>query len=197
MNADDPVAAAKREAREYARAARRAIDPTSFVLASNLLAKRLGGMPELAVAQTVLAYGATPEEIDPAIAVERLRACGAVIAYPRIESPGVLGLHIVDEESELVHGPYGLTEPTPDAPGIDPHDIDAVIVPGVAFDRDCWRLGYGGGYYDRLLPMLREDCARIGVAYDEQILETIPADEHDVRLHAVVTPTRVIRWSDR
>jgi len=153
--------------------------------------------PELAIARTVLAYGATPEEIDPAIAVERLRACGATIAYPRIESPGVLGLHVVDDETELVHGPFGLTEPPYDAPGVDPLDIDAVIVPGVAFDRSCWRLGYGGGYYDRLLPLLRPDCARIGVAYDEQVIETIPAEEHDVRLDAVVTPTGVIRAAAR
>ncbi len=159
------------------------------------LAKQLNGLPELAIARVVLAYGATPEEIDPLPAVESLRACGATIAYPRIESPGELTLHLVDEESELVAGPFGLRQPTPGATIVDPSDVDAVIVPGVAFDEACRRLGYGGGYYDRLLPRLRSDCALIGVAYDEQVLETIPAEEHDVRLHAVVTPTRVLRAS--
>ena len=197
MTADDPVEAAKREAREYGRAARRAVDPTGFLRAAEQLADQLGKLPELAIARTVLAYGATPEEIDPILAVERLRSCGATIAYPRIEAPGVLGLHVVDDEAELVHGPFGLTQPAEDAPRIAPRGIDAVIVPGVAFDEACWRLGYGGGYYDRLLPQLREDCARIGVAYDEQVLETIPATEHDVRLHAVVTPTRVLRADAR
>lgn len=200
MTADDPraeVAAAKRVAREYALAARAALDPAWARRAAEHLAEKLGGMPELAIARTVLAYGATPEEIDPALAVEALRECGATIAYPRIEAPGVLGMHIVDEETELVHGPYGLTEPTADAPRVEPHTIDAVIVPGVAFDEECWRLGYGGGYYDRLLPLLRRDCPRIAVAYDEQVLRSIPTEEHDVRLDAVVTPTRVIRRTPR
>jgi 5-formyltetrahydrofolate cyclo-ligase len=193
VSADDPVAAAKRAAREYARAARCALDPASCSRAAQSLADSLGSLPEVVIARTVLAYGATPEEIDPAIAVERLRSCGVTIAYPRIEAPGVLGLHVVDDESELVRGPFGLTQPTEKAPRIQAREIDAVIVPGVAFDANGWRLGYGGGYYDRLLPVLRDDCARIGVAYDEQVLESIPAQEHDVRMHVVVTPTRILR----
>jgi len=189
----DPVAAAKKAAREYARAARCALDLEVCLAYSRDLAQRLLTMPELAVARVVLAYNATPEEIDPAPAIERLRACGATIAFPRIEAPGVLGVHVVDPEDRLMPGPFGLTEPAADTPRIEPGEVDAVIVPGVAFDERCWRLGYGGGYYDRLLPLLRENCMRIGICYDEQVLETIPAHEHDVRLHAVVTPTRVIR----
>jgi len=190
---EDAIAAAKKAAREYARAARCALDPSVCLQAADALAGHLVALPEVARAGVVLAYGATPEEIDPAPSVVLLRAGGATIAYPRIESPGVLGLHVVAEETELVHGPFGLTEPTAEAPRIDPERINVVIVPGVAFDEQCWRLGYGGGYYDRLLPLLTDRCFRIGVAYDEQILDTIPAEEHDARLHAVVTPTRVIR----
>jgi 5-formyltetrahydrofolate cyclo-ligase len=63
----------------------------------------------------------------------------------------------------------------------------------VAFDETGARLGYGGGYFDRLLPMLRADCARIGVAFDEQVLSEIPAEEHDAHVDVVVTPTRVLR----
>lgn len=189
----DPIAEAKKAAREYARAARCALDLEVCIAAAKSLSDNLLGMHELAVAEFVLAYTATPEEIDPAPAIERLQSCGATIAYPRIEAPRVLGLHVVDPGTRLLAGPFGLTEPPADAPRIEPDEIDAVIVPGVAFDERCWRLGYGGGYYDRLLPLLRADCVRIGVAYDEQVLETIPAEEHDVRLHAVVTPTRVIR----
>jgi len=190
---DDAIDAAKKAAREYARAARCALDPGVCLQAADDLARLLVALPEVARASVVLAYGATPEEIDPAPAISILRAAGATIAYPRIESPGVLGLHIVADEAELVHGPFGLTEPPAEAPRIGPERIDVVVVPGVAFDEQCWRLGYGGGYYDRLLPLLSDECVRIGVAYDEQLLDTIPAEEHDARLHAVVTPTRVIR----
>jgi 5-formyltetrahydrofolate cyclo-ligase len=122
-----------------------------------------------------------------------LRKRGVRIAYPRIEAPGVLGMHFVDHEMELVPGPFGLAQPSEHAPHV-PHDrIDAVVIPGVAFDEQGTRLGYGGGYYDRLLPMMRPECMRIGVAFDEQVLAHIPAEEHDAFVDVLVTPTRIIR----
>lgn len=187
------IEAAKHAARERARAARCALDDATCDAAAQAVAERLARLPELAAVRVVLAYGATPEELDPAPALGLLRARGVTIAFPRVEAPGVLGLHLVEPADELLTGMFGIREPAADAPRVDPDDIDAALVPGVAFDADCWRLGYGGGYYDRLLPLLRSDCARIGIAYDEQVLEAIPAEEHDVRLDAVVTPTRVVR----
>lgn len=189
---DENIEAAKHAARARARAARSALDDATCSVAALAVAERLLAMPDVRAAQIVLAYAATPEELDPAAAIDELRALGVTIAFPRVESPGVLGLHAVTAEDELVPGVFGIMEPAPDAPEVSPESVDAVIVPGVAFDEDCWRLGYGGGYYDRLLPLLSADCARIGIAYDEQILPRIPAAEHDVRLDAVVTPTRVV-----
>lgn len=188
----DSVADAKRAIREHARAARSALDPASRQAASEALAARLCSLRRLSSARLVLAYGATPEEIDPAAAVACLRSNGALIAYPRIERPGVLGVYLIDEDTELVPGPYGLVEPTAGAHRAELAQIDAVIVPGVAFDAHGRRLGYGGGYYDRLLPLLRADCVLIGVGYDQQVVDSIPAENHDVRLSAVVTPTRVL-----
>ncbi len=191
--AREAVLAAKQAVREHARAARSALDLEVCLDAAQALAANLIAMPELATARVVCGYRATTEEIDPAAVLAMLQARGVTIAYPRIEAPGMLGLHIADDDAVLLPGPFGLTEPPPDAPRVPFDAIDAVIVPGVAFDEGCWRLGYGGGYYDRLLPLLPHGCARIGVAYDEQVLAAIPAEAHDVRLHAVVTPTRVIR----
>lgn len=189
----EAVEAAKHAARSHARAARCALDDATCAEAARSAAERLLALPEFEPARTVLAYGATPEEIDPAGAVASLRGRGIAIAFPRVEAPGVLGLHLVGAGDTLAAGMFGILEPAADAPRIEPDAIDAVIVPGVAFDESCWRLGYGGGYYDRLLPLLRSGCARIGFAYDEQVLAAIPAQEHDVRLDAVVTPTRVLR----
>ena len=189
----EPSAAAKRAARVLARAARASVSRGSRCDHSAAVAVALLALPELATARTVLAYAALPAELDPAPAVAALRKRGARIAYPRIESPGVLDIHLVDHELELVAGPFGLAQPSEHAPRLAREAIDAVIVPGVAFD-DCGRrLGYGGGYYDRLLVPLRPDCIFIGVAFDEQLLPQIPAEPHDVRVDIVVTPTRVIR----
>ena len=73
----------------------------------------------------------------------------------------------------------------------DPHWLDVVIVPGVAFTAIGDRLGQGGGWYDRFLPRTRPDCAHIGVAFELQVTSNLPTETHDVRLHGVVTDRHV------
>lgn len=184
--------AEKTAARRQAREARRALDAATRALAATAVADRLLALPQVQAAGIVLAYSATAEELDLAETIERLRAGGATIAYPRIESPGVLSLRMVDDETELVEGRLGIREPDTEALRIEPSAIDVVFAPGVAFDAVGRRLGYGGGYYDRLIPSLSADCTVIGVAFDEQILMTVPADERDARVDLVVTPTGVL-----
>jgi 5-formyltetrahydrofolate cyclo-ligase len=187
------IAAAKHAARARAQSARECLEPSTFLNASSDAATRVLGLPELEGVGSVMVYAALPSEIDPQPVAVELRRRGVKIAYPRIESPGVLGVHVVDDPVDLVPGPFGLAQPDEQAPRVALHGIDAVIVPGVAFDELGMRLGYGGGYYDRLLPLLRPNCLRIGLAFDEQILSEIPAEEHDVAVDMVVTQTRVIR----
>ena len=192
-SAGDPIAAAKHAARQRAREARECLDLTVCREHAVSIAALLLGLPELGGVATVLTYAALPAELDPSLAIDALRARGVRIAYTRIEAPGVLGLHSVHDGTELVPGPLSIRQPSEDSPRVAHDEIDIVIVPGVAFDERGARLGYGGGYFDRLLPLLREDCVRIGVAFDEQLIPEIPAQEHDEHVDIVVTPTRVIR----
>ena len=191
--APDPLTAAKHAARVRAQDARACLSSDVCRTHAAAIADALLALPELARVRTILVYSALPAELDPALAVTTLRTRGVRVAYPRIEAPGVLDLHLVDHELELVPGPFGLSQPDARAPRAQRESIDAVIVPGVAFDESGRRLGYGGGYYDRLLPMLRPDCIRIGIAFDQQLLPRIPSEEHDVDVDMVVTPSRVIR----
>ena len=194
MSADEAaVARAKREARGRARRARDGVNLVERRAAAHELSLVLLSLNELAGARAILAYAALPNELDPAPAIWRLRKRGVRIAYPRIEAPGVLGMHFVDHEMELVPGPFGLAQPSEHAPHVSHALIDAVIIPGVAFDEQGTRLGYGGGYYDRLLPMMRPECMRIGIAFDEQVLSHIPTEEHDACVDVLVTPSRIIR----
>jgi 5-formyltetrahydrofolate cyclo-ligase len=71
--------------------------------------------------------------------------------------------------------------------GVDPSWPDVVLVPGLAFTRAGARLGQGGGWYDRFLPLTRPQCTMIGVGFREQLVESVPIEPHDVHLHAVVT----------
>jgi 5-formyltetrahydrofolate cyclo-ligase len=188
------IIAAKHAARARGREARECLDLTVCRAHAASLADRLLELPEIADIRVVLSYAALPAELDPGIAIDGLRARHVRIAYSRIEAPGVLGLHEVASVVELIPGPLGIRQPSEDAPRISHYAIDAVIIPGVAYDEQGHRLGYGGGYYDRLLPQLRPDCVRIGIAFDEQIVDAIPAQEHDVDVDLVVTPSRTIRF---
>jgi 5-formyltetrahydrofolate cyclo-ligase len=140
----------------------------------------------------VLAYCAASEEIDPSVLVRLLRESDVPVAFPRVCGPSELALHWSEFE-DLQPGYCGLLEPTEDMAGAAPDEIDVVLVPGVAFDEHLHRLGMGGGFYDRLLATLPPGTTKIGLAFDEQIVEAVPREEHDVVLDAVVTPRRILR----
>jgi 5-formyltetrahydrofolate cyclo-ligase len=189
------ISAEKAALRSRIRAERAALDLSVCLEAAEKLAVNLLVLPEVLDARTVLSYQAMPEEIDPGPALERLRLLGVTIVFPRIEGPGILGLHVVEPDTVLLSGPFGLAEPPADAPTVEPSAVDVVLMPGVAFDSAGRRLGHGGGYFDRLIPQLRGDCCLLGVAFDVQVVDEVPTEPHDARVDAVVTPTRVLRVS--
>lgn len=189
----DAVKARKKEARRAARAARRAIDPAARAAASVAVASRAIHVPEVAGARSVLAYAALPEELDPAPLVEALRQRGARIALPRVCAPGVLALHWVEAKEPLAVGWMGVSEPPEACTWASPAEFDLVLVPGVAFDATCRRLGFGGGYYDEFLAALPQGVPAVGLAFEEQMCDEVPHEEHDAVLDAVVTPTAVHR----
>lgn len=185
----------KEAARLLGRSARQAVLATDRAMYAAAAAKRLLALPEVARARTVLAYAATPEEIDPAAAVDALRRHGVVVALPRVAGPSELVAHRIDPGMALVRGPYGLIEPPADAPLVSPDAIDVAIVPGVAFDGACRRVGHGVGYYDRLLALM-DHAVTVGLAFDGQVMAEVPCEEHDVCVDVLVTPTRTIRRED-
>lgn len=189
MTLDDP----KTALRARARAARRAMAPDARGRANASICRKLLQLPELEGAASVLAYAASPEEADPALAVEELRARGRRVAMPRIEAPGELSLRWVDAGDALEEGPFGLRQPSDAASRADAGAIEASIVPGVAFGRDGSRLGYGGGYYDRLLKILPLSAPKVGIAFESQLFDSLPSDVHDVAVDIVVTQNAVVR----
>ena len=82
-----------------------------------------------------------------------------------------------------------------DVPPPDARSVDVIVVPGLAFTVDGKRLGQGGGWYDRFLPGLRDDCPMIGVGFEIQIVDDVPTEQHDVQLDVVVTERRIL-WAD-
>jgi len=115
------------------------------------------------------------------------------VAFPRVDAElGEIVLHEVRDMDELrPSGAFDIPEPAPDAPLAALETIDFVLVPALALDPTGRRIGYGRGYYDRLLTKL-PNALRVAVAYDFQLLAEIPDEPHDERVHFVVTDSRTI-----
>jgi len=185
------IHADKSRIRLQARTARQGIPAQDRAGLSAAACVRALEVPGVGHARHVLGFAAAPEELDPAALIASLRERGASICLPRITGPGSLSLHSCEIGHALEEGPFGLRQPSADTPEVFADSVDLVIVPGVAFDSRGMRLGFGGGYYDRLLASIPH-AYRLALAFDGQLLANIPAEEHDESVDAVVTPTRAL-----
>jgi 5-formyltetrahydrofolate cyclo-ligase len=100
---------------------------------------------------------------------------------------------LFDSETEFVENRWGIREPAA-GERIAPNELDAAVVPMLAFDREGHRIGYGKGFYDRHLAACRPGCLKVGVGYFEPVAGLIEPDEHDVALDMCVTPDAVFRF---
>jgi len=94
---------------------------------------------------------------------------------------------------ELKKNSMGILEPIDDSNYIEKENIDLIVVPGVVFDKECNRVGYGGGYYDRYLKDIKSKENKIALAYDLQIVDKIESEVHDIKVDYIITNTRALR----
>jgi 5-formyltetrahydrofolate cyclo-ligase len=177
--ADDP----RIQLRNAGRLARSQLSPHDRQQASAIVVARLAALPEVRRARRVLVTAAIGDEIDLSAFHAAVRATGGIIALPVTRG---LDLVVVDHAHGgiLVAGWGGVHEPTgPPAAG----PVDVVIAPALAVDRRGGRLGYGGGHFDRFLAGPACDAAVIGAVFACQLVDELPLQAHDVRLHVVVT----------
>ncbi len=137
----------------------------------------------------VAGYIAIGDELDPAPLLERLKAEGATIVLPRVErnADGPAMTFRDADPKYLEAGPFGLTQPSSEAPEIRP---SLVLAPLLAFDVRGVRLGYGKGHYDTAITALRASgrVFYLGLAYAQQQADVVPAERHDIPLDWVETP---------
>jgi 5-formyltetrahydrofolate cyclo-ligase len=182
---------AKRALRRTVLAERDAIPGDDRSALSEAIADRFLGLPELAGAETVLAFWSFGSEVDTGPLIAGLRSRGKTVALPRIEGHEVAPV-VAAPETPMREASFGAMEPA-EGRALDIAELDLVVVPGVAFDRSCGRVGYGGGYYDRLLGRQREGVAAIAIAFALQIVDRVPSGAIDRRIDGVVTEVEVIR----
>lgn len=148
-------------------------------------------------ANTVLAYASFGSEFDTSFLLQRALTDTQTdkknLVMPRVNKDAQqLQLHRVHHLDELVAGDWGIREPHADAKIILPSEIDFILVPGVAFDSAGFRIGYGKGFYDKLLCLVNPISTRLSAAFDCQIVDAVPNEIHDERVDIIITPTRKI-----
>ncbi len=191
----NPAAQRKRALRAELPARLEAIAPERAARAAALAAERFLALPEVASARRVLACLSFGPEISTVPVIDALLAAGREIYVPRADARDGL-LHVHRYPCELVTLTFGLRQPRRGAPEVDPAaldaTLDAVLVLGLAFDEEGYRLGYGSGYFDRFLA--GRPFPGIGFAYETQVLDRLPHESHDVPMAALVTESSTRRF---
>lgn len=158
---------------------------------SRKIMERLFEMSEFAAAETVLFYASKPDEVQTFEMMRKAMSLGKRVVLPiTIREEKRLILSELKSVDDLVQGEFGVMEP-PEQIEVLLNEIEVVIVPGIAFDEEGDRIGHGMGYYDKLLKHL-PDATFIGLAFEFQIVEDIPEEDHDVNVHRIITEERVV-----
>ncbi|TLX75301.1 5-formyltetrahydrofolate cyclo-ligase [Labilibacter sediminis] len=172
----------KRELRQQVKQEKKRVPIEQCLADAESLFAKLESMPEFIKADHVMCYWSLPDEVNTCNFIERW------YQKKKIYLPKVVGsdleIMLYSGRNSMVLGKFNIYEPCGDAL----HDLgilNMVIVPGVAFSEDGYRLGRGGGYYDRFLPKVKQ-AFKVGVAYPFQIKTYIPSEMHDIKMDRVV-----------
>lgn len=177
--------------REAILKARNSLSKDILVSMSEMIQARVLGMDEFISAKTVGGYHPLGSEVSTLNLLSSALQTGKRVALPRVEDETrMVFAEIRDLENDLEAGRYKIMEPRERCPRVD--NLDILLLPGVAWDLEGYRLGYGKGYYDRYLASTHASVKRVGLAYDFQVLESMQHGSDDLRVDMIVTERRVV-----
>lgn len=178
--------------RMYGRGARRALGKGLAAKKSASVASRMLAHPMYQRAKNILAYYAYANELCVEPICETAILQGKNVFYPVTDGyGGMVAAREIYGDGHEEKDRYGIIEPSlPYSKICVPERLDLILVPGVAFDVQGHRLGWGGGYYDRFLPLCKK-AIFVGIAFEEQMLEEVPIDPWDMLMDIVVTDQRI------
>ena len=183
----------KNEIRAAMKARRKALTPEARKAASEIVCAKLAADSDIGLRvdpfegwSPIAVYLASPQEIDLSPFIRKMLATGVKVVAPRwngetYELAVLKGL----DDAHLRKGPMGILEPA-EAEIVSPKAVEAWLVPGLAFTRNGKRLGYGGGWYDRLVVNAPKGALKLGIAHAFQVVDDLPSEPHDVPLAGVV-----------
>ncbi len=182
----------KKELRMMIGKRREEVDNAWIAEKSKQAQSRIMSLPEFAAAKNVGCYFSMRKEVRTDVFMGECLKLGKCLCVPAFDSVrGVYGLSRVTVGWTVGLGPDNVPEPL-DVEWMDRRDVDLIIVPGVAFDGACGRMGHGGGHYDKILHGDFKGF-KVGLAFEFQILDHVPMKKHDVRMDVVITEERTIK----
>ena len=165
---------------------RLSLSPTQWRAKSDRICEQLKSFPLYTEAKTILAYFSFRQEPDLSLLFES-KNNQHIFGFPRCVGQSLMW-HLWQPEAKLVEGKFGILEPSSDAPTISASEVDLILVPAVAGDRQGYRLGYGGGFYDRLLTSPQwKNIPTVGIVFEFAYLPTLPIDPWDTKLKYICT----------
>lgn len=182
---------AKAALRKQMRAVRDALPSSACDVRSRKISKTVLALDAYAEATMVLAFASIRNEVRTRAIIDAAMSVGKRVALPRV-TKDKLALHAVGPTTELSLGAFAIPEPAADEPYVDPSEVNIALVPALAVDARGYRIGYGGGFYDKLIPGLK-NARTCALAYDFQLVAEVPELPFDARVDFVVTDARVIR----
>ncbi len=159
--------------------------PSSEVQTCSLqIAKRLLQLKPLREARVIMGYMSIDNEVDIGLVLEHFTRPDRILLLPRVEGRHIQAVQYTGPGA-LKKSAFGILEPS--GPVWDPQQIDVVLVPGLAFDYQGYRIGYGKGYYDRFLPQLRKNAFLCGVCYEFQVIPSCNPHQADFPVDWIMT----------
>jgi len=165
---------------------------------NRMVRERLLSLDEFRNAGIVFFFASFRTEVDTTEMIKSSLTSGKRVLLPKVDKDRhELMLYEITDFGELSPGYMGIPEPSFQGRQMSINDADIVIIPGAGFDASGNRIGYGGGYYDRLLSGLQKQVPVIAPAYEEQIVDSIPSEPHDIRVQMIVTDRRLLRCGEQ
>jgi 5-formyltetrahydrofolate cyclo-ligase len=181
----------KQHIRKQVFALRRACSDAEVEEKSRQITERILALPKFQNAERILAYADYNHEVRTCYLIEKAWQLGKTVAVPKVVGDEMV-FHILTDFNQLQSGYFHIPEPV--GGEIVSWDEALMLMPGVAFDHKCNRVGYGGGFYDRFLEK-HPDILRLALAFEFQMFPEVPTEPTDIRPHLIVTESEILRDS--
>ncbi len=180
----------KKEIRTEVKRRRSEADPELLHTASMRILESFTGLEAYQKSETLLAYVDAKREVETRLLMQQAWKDGKKVAAPRVDGDGIMHYYYLNGLEDLEPGSFGIMEPKKECP-LCKTEEGLLLMPGVAFDEKCHRVGYGGGYYDRYLEK-HPGLIHIALAFEFQVFDSVPFEFHDILPEMIVTDARIL-----